>query len=210
MIPHYQRIAVCGEVSLAVLYELSQGGGLGHGLFAKVGLEAQYAVVLYLIYLVYLAAYYGVLPLIRAAGFHDYVDLIRKVGMEHLVYVRCGHTVVALKVGSAHVYHYGIHVLAAAPYLSALFPGKVGYGGVRRHRLGLGQLRLWGGGRLRLHQLYAVVAVAVVAAYTAHAAHAARNAPHYHIAHCKYYYEQYYAAEAAALALAVSAAASPA
>ena len=127
--------------------------------------------------------------------------------MEHLVYVRCGHTVVALKVGAAHVYHYGIHVLAAAPYLSALFPGKVGYGGVRRHRLGLGQLRLWGGGRLRLHQLYAVVAVAVVAAY---AAHAARNALHYHIAHCKYYYEQYYAAEAAALALAVSAAASPA
>ena len=125
MIPHYQRIAVGGEVAFAVLYELGKRFGLCHGLFAEIGLKAQYALVLYLVYLVYLAAYYGVLPLIRAAGLYDYVDFIRKVGMEHLVYVRCGHTVVALKVGSAHVYHYGIHVLPAAPYLSALFPCEI-------------------------------------------------------------------------------------
>ena len=125
MIPHYEGIAVGGEVAFAVLYELGKGFGLCHGLFAEIGLKAQYALVLYLVYLVDLAAYYGVLPLIRAAGLHDYVDLIRKVGMEHLVYVRCGHAVVALKVGAAHVYHYGIHVLPAAPYLGALFPCEI-------------------------------------------------------------------------------------
>ena len=125
MIPHYEGIAVGGEVSLAVLYELGKGFGLCHGLLAEIGLKAQYALVLYLIYLVDLAAYYGVLPLIRAAGLHDYVDLIRKVGMEHLVYVRCGHTVVALEVGSAHIYHYGIHVLPAALYSGTLFPCEI-------------------------------------------------------------------------------------
>ena len=125
MIPHYEGIAVGGEICLAVLYELGKRFGLCHGLFAEIGLKAQYALVLYLVYLVDLAAYYGVLPLIRAAGLHDYVDLIRKVGMEHLVYVRCGHAVVALKVGAAHIYHYGIHVLPAAPYLGALFPCEI-------------------------------------------------------------------------------------
>ena len=62
-------------------------------------------------------------PLPAAACEHDQVNLLRYIGVQHLLQIIGSHSAVGLKVRTAHVYHDGYCVFAVAQHFHELVSG---------------------------------------------------------------------------------------
>ena len=112
MIPEDQHVSVCGIIGMSIVYELRKSFGICHGADAHVVFKAlQLTSAHYAIDLIYGRRYDAVLPILASAGIYDDVNIIRKSCIGHLHQIVCCHSSLGLKVGSAHIYHYGNNIL---------------------------------------------------------------------------------------------------
>ena len=116
MIPHDERIPIRRERFLTVPDEIRECRGVGHGALADVFVKPLQPIACDLIALVRGIADHAVHPFFAAARFHDQIDLIGDLGLQHLVQVVCRHAVIGLEIRAAHVDHNRKHVSAAAAH----------------------------------------------------------------------------------------------
>ena len=137
MVPENQEVTVCRIVCGTPFDEIGQGCRIGHCLLADVLVERHDTAVRNQPALIGGICHDRVLPASCTAGFHDNIYLVGMGRIQHLIEIGCCHTVVGLKVGTAHVNQDGYLVVSVSEQLRELLTRAAGYLGADIAEVGI-------------------------------------------------------------------------